>query len=190
KQIDEELETIDKLVMQALYFSRLDTFSKDYFIQEQNLGAVMRESVKRHSKLFIGKKMKLDLQNVDIDVRTDSKWLGFIIDQVLSNALKYTADGGDIQIWCDTEVTGKKVLHIKDNGRGIKEEDLPRVFEQGFTGTIGRQEKKATGMGLYLAKQMAKKLGHEICIESKSEIGTEVRIYFEQKDDYLLIAKD
>ncbi|HAC5539761.1 TPA_asm: sensor histidine kinase [Listeria monocytogenes] len=190
KQIDEELTTIDKLVMQALYFSRLDTFSKDYFIQEQNIGVVVRESVKRHSKLFIGKKMKLDLQNVDMDVRTDSKWLGFILDQILSNALKYTKSGGEVKIWCDTEASGKKVLHMKDNGRGIKEEDLPRVFEQGFTGNIGRQEKKATGMGLYLAKQMAKKLGHEICIQSESGVGTEVKIYFEQKDDYLLIAKD
>ncbi|MBC8932516.1 sensor histidine kinase, partial [Escherichia coli] len=72
--------------------------------------------------------------NVDMDVRTDSKWLGFILDQILSNALKYTKSGGEVKIWCDTEASGKKVLHMEDNGRGIKEEDLPRVFEQGFTG--------------------------------------------------------
>ncbi|WP_163652542.1 sensor histidine kinase [Listeria sp. PSOL-1] len=190
KKIDEELDEVDKLVMQALYFSRLDTFAKDYFIQEQNLGTIVRDSIKRHSKLFIAGRKKISLGEIDIDLRTDSKWLGFIIDQLLSNALKYTDTDGEIRIWIDKAENGDQMLHVSDNGRGIAAEDLPRVFNQGFTGMTGRKEKKATGMGLYLAKQMAGKLGHMIKIDSKEGMGTTVTIIFEQKDDYLLVAKD
>ncbi|MBC1475426.1 HAMP domain-containing histidine kinase [Listeria grandensis] len=189
--VEAELDSIDRLVMQALYYSRLDTFAKDYFIQELALGPVIRDCVKRHSKLFISKKMKLDLAEIKVEVRSDSKWLGFILDQVMTNALKYTDAGGEIKIWCEiSESGGKTELHIRDNGIGIKEEDLPRVFEQGFTGMIGRTEKKATGMGLYLARQMSGKLGHKIEISSEDGVGTEIVMTFQQKEDYLLIAKD
>ncbi|EIA19933.1 sensor histidine kinase [Listeria fleischmannii] len=188
-KVDEELDRVDQLVMQALYFSRLDTFAKDYFIQEQNLGNVVRESIKRHSKLFISGRKKLVMEEVDFDVRTDSKWLGFILDQIISNALKYTEEGDEIKIWCE-EKKDKIDLYIRDQGRGISDEDLSRVFEQGFTGMIGRKEKKATGMGLYLAKQMAKKLGHTIEISSVEGEFTELIIHFARKDDYLLVAKD
>ncbi|EUJ29173.1 sensor histidine kinase [Listeria floridensis FSL S10-1187] len=189
EKVDEELDRVDQLVMQALYFSRLDTFAKDYFIQEHNLGSVVREAIKRHSKLFISGRKKLTLSGSDVEVRTDSKWLGFILDQILSNALKYTESGGEIKIWCDTKANTTR-LHIRDNGRGISPEDLPRVFEQGFTGVTGRQEKKATGMGLYLAKQMSRKLGHALEIRSEEGVYTDVILSFEQKDDYLLIAKE
>lgn len=191
KKVEEELESIDRLVMQALYYSRLDTFAKDYFIQELALSPVIKDCVKRHSKLFISKRMKLDLADFDAEVRSDSKWLGFILDQVMTNALKYTEQGGEIKIWCESSMENSKIeLHIRDNGIGIKDEDLPRVFEQGFTGGTGRQEKKATGMGLYLARQMSGKLGHTIEISSEESVGTEIVITFQQKDDYLLIAKD
>ncbi|WP_099221895.1 sensor histidine kinase [Listeria costaricensis] len=190
QQVDQELDQIDKLVMQALYFSRLDTFAKDYFIQEQNLGAIVRESVKRHSKLFISRKMRIALENVDVDVRTDSKWLGFILDQLISNALKYSEPGSEIKIWCEKTPQERLDLHIEDHGRGIAPEDLPRVFEQGFTGAIGRKEKKATGMGLYLAKQMAGKLSHSMRIASVEGEGTVVTVQFESLENYLLVAKD
>lgn len=189
EKVDEELDRVDQLVMQALYFSRLDTFAKDYFIQEQDLGSVVRESIKRHSRLFISGKKKLSMGDVSVDVRTDSKWLGFILDQIISNALKYTAEGGEVKIWCE-EKKDRTHLHIWDNGRGISAEDLPRVFQQGFTGMTGRKEKKATGMGLYLAKQMAKKLGHSVEIKSSEGEFTELILHFARKADYLLVAKD
>ncbi|MHC5280915.1 sensor histidine kinase [Listeria kieliensis] len=191
EKVDGELDRVDQLVMQALYFSRLDTFAKDYFIQEQNLGTIVREAIKRYSKFFISEHKRLELGEVDVDVRTDSKWLGFILDQLFSNALKYTEEGGVIKVWCDKPCSSNMThLHIRDNGRGISQEDLPRVFEQGFTGSTGRQEKKATGMGLYLAKQMSKKLDHALEIRSEEGVFTELILKFEQKDDYLLVAKE
>lgn len=181
--IEEEIDKIDSFVEQALYYSKLDDFSKDYFVKENNIEKMIKELVKKNAKTFINKKIGIELLNLDINVCTDKKWIMFILDQILSNSLKYTNEKGKITI--NTEISNKeKVLIIGDNGVGIKEEDLDRVFNKGFTGYNGRKEYKSTGMGLYLAKRLAVKLGHNITIESVYGKYTKVKIHFPKLTDY------
>lgn len=177
ENLTEELDRIEGQVEQALYYSKLDVFEKDYFIRQLSLDKVIRGVIKKHTRSFISKKIELDLKEKNIKVNTDKKWLGFIIDQVLVNSLKYTGNNGKVSIWTDKGSIFKR-LHIKDNGIGIKPEDLPRVFDKGFTGYIGRREEKSTGIGLYLAKKLAKRLGHDITIESEYGEYTKVTIIF------------
>lgn len=176
--IAEELDQIDYLVDQALYFARLNNFSNDYLIQEQDLNDIVKSCIRTNKRLFISKRIGISLDVTDKKVLTDEKWLSFIINQVLSNSLKYTDQGGKIEIFTDTTDNNIQ-LHIKDNGIGISSQDISRVFNKGFTGTNGRQTgSKSTGMGLYLTKKMVDKLGHSIQINSKTGEGTETIITF------------
>ncbi len=177
KSLSEEIDKIDSQVDQALYYSKIDVFEKDYFIQELNLNGLVSGLIKKHAREFISKKIELNKKDVNIRVSSDKKWLLFIIDQILSNSLKYTGGRGKISIWAE-EHSAKKILVIKDTGIGIKEEDLTRVFDKGFTGYIGRREEKSTGIGLYLAKKLAKRLGHDIIIKSHFGKYTEVKLIF------------
>jgi signal transduction histidine kinase len=129
--------------------------------------------VRKYSNSFIRKKIKLNYAELNHNVLTDEKWLVFVIEQILSNALKYT-DSGEISIYMDDEMPD--TLVIEDTGIGIAEEDLPRVFERGFTGYTGRIDKKATGIGLFLCKQILDRLSHTITIESQVGEGTKVKI--------------
>ncbi|GGL45228.1 sensor histidine kinase [Sporolactobacillus putidus] len=188
-KLENEFEQIDHFVEQALYYSRTDSFSKDYFISEYPLRTIVHASLKKHAKLFIAKKIKVETSRLDFQVLTDKKWLQFIIDQILSNALKYT----DHQGWI--AITGKRVetgteLSIEDNGRGIRAEDVGRVFDRGFTGYTGRKERHATGMGLYLSRTLAVKLGHRISLDSREGRGTRVTLYFPNIVDYTGIGKE
>lgn len=181
--IEEEIDKIDSCIEQALYYSKIDDFSKDYFVNENNIKKIIKELLKKNAKAFINKKISIELLNLDVNVCTDKKWILFIIDQILSNSLKYTDEKGKITI--NTETNNKeKVLIIEDNGVGIKEEDLNRVFNKGFTGYNGRKEYKSTGMGLYLAKRLAVKLGHDITIESAYGKYTKVKLHFPKLMDY------
>ncbi|MDP4097133.1 sensor histidine kinase [Paenibacillus sp. P96] len=182
-KFEDELGKIDNLVDQTLYYSRLDSFSKDYLIAEVSLHSVVKESIRKHSKLFIHKHIQLNLWEEPQNVHTDSKWLGFVVDQILSNALKYTRNGGTIS-FSYAETTREKQLHIHDTGIGIKPEDLPRVFDRGFTGFAGRSYAKSTGMGLYLAKNLALKLGHDLSIQSSEGQSTTVTIHFFKNSSY------
>ncbi|GAA0121040.1 MAG: sensor histidine kinase [Clostridium argentinense] len=186
--LEDEVDRIDNYVEQALYYSRIDDFSKDYFINEISLVKILKELLKKHAKMFINKKISIDIKDVDFDILSDRKWLSYIIEQVLANSLKYTKEGGKISV-IGQEIDGDKLLIIEDNGVGIKSEDLGRVFEKGFTGYNGRQNYKSTGMGLYLAKKMSNKLGHEITIESEYEKCTRVKIYFPKITNYLNVTK-
>lgn len=186
--LEDELDRIDNYVEQALYYSRIDDFSKDYFINEISLIKIIKELLKKHAKMFINKKISIDIKDVNFDVLSDRKWLSYIIEQILANSLKYTKEGGEIVI-TGQEKDGDKVLIIEDNGIGIKNEDIGRVFEKGFTGYNGRQSYKSTGMGLYLAKRMSNKLGHEITIESEYEKYTRIKIYFPKITNYLNVTK-
>lgn len=176
-KFEDELDKIDHYVEQALYQSRTDSFSKDYFITEVQLERVVKKSVKKYAKSFINKQIHFDMKDNQQSVHTDSKWLGFIIDQILSNSLKYTDDGGRISVWFEEDHREKRLL-IQDTGIGIKPEDLHRVFEKGFTGSTGRSHTKSTGIGLYLAKQLAKKLGHDLSIQSEEGVYTRVIVHF------------
>ncbi|WP_071392836.1 sensor histidine kinase [Bacillus tuaregi] len=182
-KLEDELNKIDQYVEQALYYSRVDSFSKDYFITEVHLNQIVNSSVKKYAKLFINKGIQFEMDLADQYVQSDSKWLGFVIDQILANSLKYTNEGGKITIQLEEDSLEKRV-YILDNGIGIKAEDIHRVFEKGFTGTIGRSHAKSTGIGLYLAKQLANKLGHDITIESEENSYTKVAIHFPKIRNY------
>ncbi|MCH6265478.1 MULTISPECIES: sensor histidine kinase [Neobacillus] len=173
--MQEEIDKIEGYVEQALHFSRLNDFNKDYLIQEIDLEKLMKEIIIGESKSFIGRKIKLDLQVSSLTVLSDKKGLTYIVRQVLSNALKYTKENGKITIIADPK---SRNLIIRDSGIGIPAEDLPRVFEKGFTGKNGRGPQKSTGMGLYLAKKTAEKLGHTLILESATDNGTKAILHF------------
>ncbi|MBJ7995898.1 sensor histidine kinase [Bacillus mycoides] len=176
-KLEDELSKIDNYVEQALYYSRIDSFSRDYFITDIELEKVVKKSIKKYAKTFITKQIHFHMDDIQQFIQSDSKWLAFIIDQVIANALKYGNENGTISFFFE-EDSGEKRLLIHDTGIGIKQEDLHRVFERGFTGSTGRIHTKSTGMGLYLAKQMALKLGHNLSIQSQEEVYTQVTIHF------------
>jgi signal transduction histidine kinase len=175
-EISMELFKIEQYVAMVLQYIRLDSSSTDFVIKEYDLDDIVKQSVRKYAKIFVHKKLKLEFSELQSTVLTDEKWLLFVIEQILSNSLKYTVRGG-ISIY--TEGIDHKILVIEDTGIGIKEEDLPRVFENGFTGYNGRADKKSTGIGLYLCRKILSKLSHKIQIESKAGRGTKVKINFE-----------
>lgn len=171
RQLSEELQRIEQYVEMVLAFLRLDSDSKDYVFREQELDPIVRDAVKKFAGQFIRKKLVLHYKPLHTRVLTDEKWLSFVIEQLLSNALKYTRTGG---ITIDLEKP--QILCIRDTGMGIAPEDLPRVFEKSYTGYNGRSDKKASGIGLYLCKRICDNLGHRITVQSSLENGTVVRI--------------
>lgn len=169
--ISEDLFRIEQYVEMVLVFLRLDSDYTDYVFKKTPLDAIIKSAVKKLASQFIRKRINLVYNPIDTEVLTDEKWLSFIIEQVLSNALKYTKSG-EISIFLESPET----LCIKDTGIGIASEDLPRIFEKGFTGYNGREDKKASGIGLYLCKRICNNLGHNISADSSLERGTEIRI--------------
>lgn len=165
-----ELFVAEQYVDMVLCKFRLDSYSNDFVFKRQKLDEIIKKSVRKYSRLFISKKLKLNYTETDATVLTDEKWLGFMIEQILSNAVKYT-ENGSIGIWY-----AENVLHIKDTGIGIAPEDVPRIFEKGFTGYNGRAGKKSTGLGLYLTKTAADKLSHKISVRSDVGKGSEFLI--------------
>ena len=177
KNLQQELFKIERYVEMVLTYIRLDSTSSDYVITKINLDEVVKDSVKKYAIIFINKKIKLNYVSHETIVISDKKWLSFAIEQMLGNSVKYSSAGGEITI-----ETCENKLVIEDNGMGIKEEDLPRIFEKGFTGFNGRYEKKSSGLGLYLCKKTLDKLGHHIEISSKVGEGTRVEITFPKED--------
>lgn len=173
--LEAQIFEIEKYVEMALEYLRIDSMSSDLKLEEYSLKKILKKAVKSYSKLFIYKDISLNLEETDMKVITDEKWLLFVIKQILSNALKYTNKGG-ISI-CVKD----SILIIEDTGIGISEEDIPRVFERGFTGYNGRMNKKSTGLGLYLSKKVLDNLGHKIRISSKIGVGTSVKIDLSSK---------
>ncbi len=186
--LEEEVDKIDNYIEQALYYSKADEFSKDYLINEVELERLVKEAIKKHAKTFINKRINVEINDIALEVTTDKKWLSFIFDQILSNALKYTPQDGNIKIYGLVEDKVKKLI-IEDTGVGIKPEDINRVFNKGFTGYNGRENYKSTGIGLYLSKKLAQKLGHDIAIESKYGEYTKVAIVFPKLTEYFQVAK-
>lgn len=155
-EMEIELQKIAQYVDMVLQYLRLDSTDKDLVLQRCQLDAVVRQTVRKYAKLFILKKIQLVFQETKWEVLSDEKWLCFLLEQLLSNALKYTPEGGKISIFLEGETN----LVIADTGIGIAPEDLPRVFEKGFTGNNGRMDKKATGIGLYLCRRVTNLLGN------------------------------
>lgn len=177
KAFRQELFKIERYIEMVLTYIRLGSETSDYVITSINLDEVVRENIKKYATLFINKKIKLNYVSHETYVISDKKWLGFAFEQLLSNAIKYTKSGGEISI----NISESKLI-IEDNGIGIYEEDLPRIFEQSFTGLNGRYEKKSSGLGLYLCKKTLDKLQHKIEITSEVNKGTKVIVSFPKKD--------
>ncbi len=178
----EELFSIEQYVEMALQFSRLSAKSTDFVIGEVSLDKVVREAIHKYARLFVRKKIKMELSSIDTQVLTDEKWLEFVIEQILSNAIKYTA-GGTISVYLKEEPEQEtKELVIEDTGIGIAPEDLPRIFEKGYTGYNGHADKRSTGIGLYLCRKIMRKLSHEITIESEIGVGTKVHLEMRSRD--------
>lgn len=175
REIAEELQRIDQYADMVMCYLRLDSSYTDFIFREYDLDGIVRRAVKKFSLMFIRKKLKLCYEPLGVTVLTDEKWLLFVIEQVLSNALKYTRSGS-ISITLEAPLT----LCISDTGTGIAAEDLPRIFDKGYTGMAGRLDKKASGIGLYLCRKICGKLGHSISAYSDGN-GTAIRICLEKK---------
>ena len=177
----EELQRIEQYVEMVLAFLRLDSESTDYLFREYQLDGILRGAVRKFSTQFIRRHIALHYEPTGLRVLTDEKWLSFVVEQVLSNALKYTPDGGEVWLGLEKPAT----LCIRDNGMGIAAEDLPRIFQKGYTGYNGRADKKASGLGLYLCRRICTNLGHTISAQSVAGEGTSIRINLEREQRWL-----
>lgn len=179
KNIEEELDKIENYTEQALYYARSNTVEKDYIITKTNLKDIVNMSIIKNKTTILNNKFELNIHDLEKQVYTDSKWVVFILNQVIQNSIKYSQnENQSIEIYAE-EQKEKVTLYIKDNGLGIKKSELSRVFEKGFTGENGRIiGKKSTGIGLYLCKKLCDKLQLAININAEQNVGTEVTIVF------------
>lgn len=176
RKLSSDLFRIEQYADMVLAFLRLDSESTDYVFREYDLDKIVKEAVKKFSSEFIGRKLSLAYEPLDTKVVTDAKWLSFVIEQVISNALKYTPSGS-----ITISFVGEKTLRIRDTGIGIAAEDLPRIFENGYTGYNGRTDQKASGIGLYLCRRICTNLGHTITASSTVDVGTVIDIDLAQR---------
>ena len=181
KSIDEELDKVENYIEQALFYARSNTVEKDYYIRKVFLKEIVNESIKKNKSSLIQEKISINIHDLDLEVNTDNKWIVFILNQIIQNSIKYRKkEESVIEIYASQ---GKEnvILYIKDNGIGIKQGEITRVFEKGFTGTNGRlSNKKSTGIGLYLCKKLCNKLGIGLELNSVQNEGTEVMLIFPQ----------
>lgn len=185
RKIDTQMDKIENFVEQVLYYSRSDEVGKDYIIKKIELSKVVKYVVKKNQRDFIGKRISLKLGELDEIIYSDAKWIEFILNQIVGNAIKYSKGQGDkIKIESKT-LANSVVLTIEDNGVGIIERDLNRVFEKGFTGENGRKFGKSTGIGLYLCKKLCDKMGLGLNIESEENKGTKVTVIFPQIENLI-----
>lgn len=174
---EDELFRIEEYVSMALQYQRVSSTENDFVLEKVSVDGVIRDTIKKYAKIMIRRHIGMNYSGTGQEVYTDGKWLAFMLEQILSNAIKYTPQG---VVTIETaEEKDRFFITIKDTGIGIKAEDLPRVFEKGYTGYNGHADKKATGIGLYLCRQMADKLGHTIRMESEIGKGTKVWIGFD-----------
>lgn len=174
---EDELFRIEEYVSMALQYQRVSSTENDFVLEKVSVDGVIRDAIKKYAKIMIRRHIGINYSGTGQEVYTDGKWLAFMLEQILPNAIKYTPQGF---VTIETaEEKDRFFITIKDTGIGIKAEDLPRVFEKGYTGYNGHADKKATGIGLYLCRQMADKLGHTIRMESEIGKGTKVWIGFD-----------
>ena len=183
----------------VLGYLRTEDMSSDLKLSRCSLDRIIRDQIHKYAGIFVSKKLTLTYESISQDVLTDEKWLGFVIGQILSNALKYTRTGGiriylekklsldtdDVSISIGNDDCNKVenlTLVIEDTGIGIRAEDIPRIFEKGYTGVNGRDDNRATGIGLYLSNKIMGKLGHRLYITSTEGKGTKVFLEFSVED--------
>ena len=171
RELRAQLLQTEQYVEMVLAFVRSTADTTDFLIRRCTLEELVRPSVRRLAPLFIRKDIHLELGDLSMQVVTDEKWLSFVLEQILSNALKYTSRGGTISVTAQG-----MALTVRDNGVGIAPEDLPRVWEKGYTGRNGRADRRSTGIGLYLCRKVLGRLSHRITIASRPGEGTAVTI--------------
>lgn len=177
EELSEDLDKIEKYVDQTLFYSRVSNAEKDYVIKKKSLNEIVSYSLKSNARALIKNGFSIKRESLDLVVMTDEKWTAFILDQIISNSIKYKKDNPEIRFYGKEKSNGI-LLKISDNGLGIAPEDVPRIFEKNFTGGNGRLNKKSTGFGLYLCKKLCDKIG--ISISAYSELGdkTEISLFF------------
>ena len=176
QQLEQEIFKIDSYTNLVLQYLRLESFHDDLVFEKVQVEDPVKEVVRKYALFFIQKGLALNLHDLDKIIVTDKKWLLVVIEQILSNSLKYTKEGG-LEIYMEGQE-----LCIKDTGIGIKNSDVLRVFERGFSGYNGRLTQQSSGLGLYLSKKISEELGHQIRIESEVGKGTTVRIKFSNRN--------
>lgn len=175
-KIDEDIEEVNNYVEQALFYARMDQVSNDFMIREISLNEVIKNVLARNKKIMIQNNMKVELKDVNIKCYTDEKWLEFILNQIITNSIKYINDNNSVVKITGIQNKENIILKIKDNGIGIKKSEIDRIFDKGFTGTNGRNQTKSTGIGLYLCKRLCEGIGMEINANSKENEYTEIVI--------------
>ncbi|MDO4566076.1 MAG: sensor histidine kinase [Oscillospiraceae bacterium] len=171
---EQELFKIERYVEMALQFLKIKNLESDLLLTPCDIDSVITESIKKYKTQFIYKKLGCEFESTKLNKISDRKWLAFIVEQLLSNAIKYTASGG-VKIY-----PAEEGFALEDSGIGIRPEDLSRIFERGYTGFNGRLDSRASGLGLYMASQIAKKLGIEIRAESRVGEGTRMSLIFKE----------
>lgn len=185
ESISQEVSRIDNFVEQALFYARSSVLEKDYIINKIKLDELVKLTIKKHSKELISSKVNLNLGSLEFEVYADYKWMDFILGQIISNSIKYKREIFKLS-FSAIEKNNQVVLIIKDNGIGIAERDLGRVFQKGFTGGNGRQFAKSTGIGLYLCKKMCNKMNLKIEVFSIIGEGTSLHISFPKDNSIIL----
>lgn len=178
RKIDTQIDKIDNFVEQVLYYSKSNDVGKDYIIKKTELSKVVKNVIKRNTRDFISKRISLQLEEIEEVIYSDTKWVEFILNQIIVNSIKYSKGKNDKIKIISKKLPHSVVLEIEDSGVGIIERDINSVFEKGFTGENGRRFGKSTGIGLYLCKKLCDKLGLGLAIDSKVNIGTKVSIVF------------
>ena len=178
-ELQNQLFSVEQYVDMALQYQKIKSTTNDFSFAEIPLNKVIRENIRKYARLFIAKKLAVRYEETALRVLTDEKWISFVLGQIITNAVKYS-DKGSITISA-YEDECNTYLSVKDEGIGISSEDLPRVFERGYTGYNGRADKKSTGIGLFLCKSVTRMLGHKIQISSEPGKGTEVTIIFSKQ---------
>lgn len=178
-ELQNQLFSVEQYVDMALQYQKIKSTTNDFSFAEIPLNKVIRENIRKYARLFIAKKLAVRYEETALRVLTDEKWISFVLGQIITNAVKYS-DKGSITI-AAYEDECNTYLSVKDEGIGISPEDLPRVFERGYTGYNGRADKKSTGIGLFLCKSVTRMLGHKIQISSEPGKGTEVTIIFSKQ---------
>ena len=187
KNFKEQIKRIEDYVEQVLYYVRQEFAEKDYFINSVSLKKVIANVALKNKNDFLESKIDLIVENVDCKVYTDSKWLEFILNQIIGNSIKYKKEKNSIIKITVEEDLEKCTLIVEDNGIGIPETDLSSVFEKSFTGNNGRRKGKSTGMGLYIVKKLCDKLGHQVKIESQEGEYTKLFLVFSKNKYYDVI---
>ncbi len=184
KKLENEWMRIHLLLDQQLHNTRLAFIEKDNRLEKVTLRTIVYKEIREFHSWCMEKGIGFQVEELEEEVTTDKKWLAFIVRQILSNAIKYSHQNENIDIFTSVDDTGHLLLHFQDYGVGILQEDLPRIFHKSYTGTIGRESVQSTGMGLYLAKNAAQKLGIQITVHSKRDEGTMFTLVFPTENEY------